>query len=148
MGLVNKEDVVLELEGTTQKEILHQLALKAYELNRVESAETFYEQLCLREKEATTGFGNGIAIPHARHKCVKQAGIIIARCQNEIEWNSMDEKPVQTCICLIAPDDKNDFHLAMLSKLARKLIYEDFVEMLKHGDIETLVQEVNKVLEN
>ena len=148
MSLVNKEDVVLELEGTTQKEILHQLALKAYELNRVDNAETFYVQLCLREKEATTGFGNGIAIPHARHKCVKQAGIIIARCQNKIEWNSMDGNPVQTCICLIAPDDKNDFHLAMLSKLARKLIYEDFVEMLKHGDVETLVQEVNKVLEN
>ena len=41
MSLVNKEDVVLELEGTTQKEILHNLALKAYELNRVDNAETF-----------------------------------------------------------------------------------------------------------
>ena len=137
MSLVNKEDVVLELEGTTQKEILHNLALKAYELNRVDNAETFFEQLCLREKETTTGFGNGIAIPHARHKCVKQAGIIIARCQNGIEWNALDGQPVKTCICLIAPDDKNDFHLAMLSKLARKLIYEDFVDMLKkmiHGN--------------
>lgn len=90
MGLVNQEDVVLDIEGTTQKEILHNLALKAYELGHVDGTDTFYEQLCLREKEASTGFGNGIAIPHARHICVKQAGIIIARCKNEIEWDSMD----------------------------------------------------------
>lgn len=146
MKLVNKEDVILSLEASSQKEVLKQLAQKAFELGRVENAETFFEQLCLREQESTTGFGNGIAIPHARHKCVKSAGIIIARLNNEVEWNSMDGNPVNTCICLIAPDDKNDFHLAMLSKLARKLIYEEFTEMLRSSDIDTLLEEVNKVL--
>lgn len=147
MKLVNKEDVILSLEASSQKEVLDQLAQKAFELSRVDNAETFFEQLCKREEEATTGFGNGIAIPHARHKCVKNAGIIIARLNQGVEWNSMDGEPVNTCICLIAPDDKNDFHLKMLSKLARKLIYPEFTEMLKSSDIDTLLEEVNKVLD-
>ena len=146
MKLVNEQDVLLNVEGTTQKEVLRALANRAFELGRVDDADTFFEQLCLREEESTTGFGNGIAIPHARHKCVKNAGIIIARLTNEVEWNSIDGDPVTTCICLIAPDDKNDFHLKMLSKLARKLIYEDFVNMLKTSEVENLLDEVNNAL--
>ena len=147
MKLVNREDVVLNVEASSKKEVLSQLAQKAFELNRVDNAKTFFEQLCKREEEATTGFGNGIAIPHARHTCVKNAGIIVARLNQGVEWNSMDGEPVNTCICLIAPDDKNDFHLKMLSKLARKLIYTEFTDMLKNSDVDTLLEEVNKVLD-
>ncbi len=147
MSLISIEDVVINLDGTSKEDILKGLAKKAFELGKVDDANTFFEQLCLREEEATTGFGNGVAIPHARHKCVIDAGIIVARFKSEVDWNSMDKAPVTMGICLIASETKNDFHLRMLAKLARKLIYPEFVNVLKTSDAETLVKEINAVLE-
>lgn len=147
MSLVTEKDIYLELNANTQEEALKELATIAFEQGKVDSAETFYQQLCLREKESTTGFGKGIAIPHARHTCVKNAGIIVARNNSELEWNSIDGSKVNVLICLIAPDDKNDFHLKMLSKLARKLIYDDFINILKTADTEELIKEINHVLD-
>ncbi|MFB6468198.1 fructose PTS transporter subunit IIA [Cytobacillus sp. Hz8] len=147
MGLITKNDIYLNLEVNTQKETLYELARIAFEHGKVDDIDTFYEQLCLREEESTTGFGRGIAIPHARHKCVKEGGVIVARLDHGVEWKSMDESLVEVCICLIAPDDENDLHLKMLSKLARKLIYNDFTDMLKNADESTIFSEINRVLE-
>lgn len=146
MNSIAKKDVYLNLEVTTKKEALNELAKIAFKSGKVDSASTFYKQLCLREDESTTGFGKGVAIPHARHDCVKKAGIIIARVNSELEWKSMDGSKVKVMICLIAPNDENDFHLKMLSKLARKLIYDDFINMLKVADEDTLVKQINSIL--
>lgn len=147
MMLITKNNINLNLEVNTQKEALHELAKIAFVNDKVDDIETFYKQLCLREEESTTGFGKGIAIPHARHKCVKEAGVIVARLDRGVEWKSMDGNLVEICICLLAPNDKNDLHLIMLSKIARKMIYDDFINMLKNADEATLLSEINRVLE-
>lgn len=146
MELINENDVVFDLNVATQKETLRVLAEMAYKNGNVDDGETFYQELCKREEESTTGFGNGIAIPHARHACVKKAGILFVRCAQDIEWNSIDGEPVQACVCLIAPDDKNDFHLKTLSKFARRLIHEEFVDLLKNADKETVLAEINEII--
>lgn len=147
MSLITTDSIILDLEADSQKEVLLQLANKAYALDKVENSDVFFAQLCMREQEASTGFGQGIAIPHARHKSVKEAGIVIARLQHPVEWKAMDGKPVDTCICLIAPDDTNDFHLKTLAKLARKLIYEEFITMLKTASKEEVVAKINEIIE-
>lgn len=146
MNLITDQDVVFDLAVTTQKEALKALAEMAYQRGKVSDPKVFYRELCKREEESTTGFGNGIAIPHARHTCVKEAGILFVRSRCKLEWNSIDGEPVEACVCLIAPDDKNDFHLKTLSKFARKLMYEEFVEVLKTADKEILLKEVNEVI--
>lgn len=146
MNMVNENNIVFGLEVTTQKEMLKTLAEMAFEAGKVDSAETFFHELCKREEESTTGFGNGIAIPHARHTCVKEAGILFVRSSHDLDWNSIDGEPVQACVCLIAPDDSNDFHLKTLSKFARRLMHEEFVEVLRHADKETVLNEINEII--
>ena len=146
MNLVNKENVNFNLETNTKEETLKKLAEMAFKLGKVSDEETFFKALCAREEESTTGFGNGIAIPHARHACVKEAGILFVRCTNDIEWEALDGEPVNACVCLIAPDDQNDFHLKTLSKFARKLIHEDFVDLLKHSSEDDVIKAINEVI--
>ncbi|MDT2659362.1 PTS fructose transporter subunit IIA [Enterococcus hulanensis] len=147
MEKLTEKDLNFDLKADTQKEALHALAEQAFERGKIADTEIFYQELCNREKESTTGFGNGVAIPHARHSVVKEAGILVARCKNNLEWNSMDGEPVNVCICLIAPDDQNDFHLKTLAKISRRMIHDDFIDTLKNASEADVLAEINKVIE-
>lgn len=147
MEKLTEKDLNFDLKADTQKEALHALAEQAFERGKIADTEIFYQELCNREKESTTGFGNGVAIPHARHSVVQEAGILVARCKKNLEWNSMDGEPVNVCICLIAPDDQNDFHLKTLAKISRRMIHDDFIDTLKNASEADVLAEINKVIE-
>ena len=93
MNLITEQHIIFDMEGSTQKEILHALAEIAFREGKVSDTDTFFQELCKREQECTTGFGKGIAIPHARHACIKEAGILFVRMKHKIEWKS-DRKSV------------------------------------------------------
>lgn len=146
MDKLTEKDLDFNLKANTKKEALHALAVLAFARGKVADAETFYQELCNREKESTTGFGNGVAIPHARHSVVKEAGILVARCQNNLEWNSIDGDPVNVCICLIAPDDQNDFHLKTLAKISRRMIHDEFIDTMRNASKQEVLVEINQVI--
>lgn len=146
MDKLTEKDLNFNLDAKNQKEVLHDLAIMAFERGKVDDAEIFYEELCKREQESTTGFGNGVAIPHARHSVVKEAGVLVVRNHSELEWHSLDGEPVNVCICLIAPDDQNDFHLKALSKLSRRMIHDEFIAILKNGSEEEVLDEINQII--
>lgn len=147
MDKLSTKDTILNMKANTKEEALRELAELAFAREKVESAEIFFEELCKREQESTTGFGNNVAIPHARHSSVKEAGVLFARGEQAIEWDAMDGEPVNVCICLIAPDDQNDFHLKTLAKISRRLIHEDFIDLLKNGSEADVLAEINRVME-
>lgn len=147
MESLSSKDVLISLQSETQNEVLKVLANLAFERGKVDNPDVFFTELCKREQESTTGFGNNVAIPHARHNSVKEAGVLFARTNNDIEWNSIDGEPVRAFICLIAPNDQNDFHLKTLSKLSRQLIHEDFIELLKNGSEEDILSKINSIIQ-
>ena len=57
MNLITEQHIILDMEGNTQKEILHALAEIAFREGKVSDADTFFQELCKREQECTTGFG-------------------------------------------------------------------------------------------
>lgn len=147
MELFKKENANIAVEATTQEEVLEYFAQQALELGYVDNAEECFNALVAREQESTTGFGNGIAVPHARYASVKQAGILFARLNQEVEWQSIDERPVEVCICILAPETDGNLHLLMLSKLTRRLIYEEFTQFLKEtDDLDMLTQTIQDSL--
>ena len=62
MALFTKDNMIMDLQGTTQKEILEDLAKKAYAMGAVQDAAALVSDYLAREEESTTGFGNGVAI--------------------------------------------------------------------------------------
>jgi PTS system fructose-specific IIA component/PTS system nitrogen regulatory IIA component len=87
-----------------------------------------------REAESTTGFGNGVAIPHTKIDGLSQPIISIATFASNVEWASLDQNPVQIAIALIMPtDDPNKEHLKVLSQFARKLMDDTFIAGLQEN---------------
>lgn len=103
-----------------------------------------------REAESTTGFGNGVAIPHAKVAGLTQPIVGIVTFDTEVDWQALDETPVAIAIVLIMPlDDPNKTHLRVLSKFARKLMDDAFIHNLKQNqhDAMALYTLVNDAIE-
>ncbi|MBC6316126.1 PTS fructose transporter subunit IIA [Listeria grandensis] len=145
MEIMNISGINVAMQGTTKAEILKEFAELALLNGKVSSAEGFYGDLWLREEESTTGFGGGIAIPHAKSAFVTEVGVLVGRGTNEVAWEALDDQPVHCWICLLVPETGGQEHLRLLSQLSRKLMDPDFVAKLKSGseqEILTLVQGV------
>ncbi|AYF40700.1 PTS sugar transporter subunit IIA [Ethanoligenens harbinense] len=84
-----------------------------------------------REEVDSTGFGGGIAIPHAKISGLKNPFVAIIRFKEPVDWDAIDDEPVKVAIALVMPSgDKNNLHLEVLAKLSRKLMDETFVQKL------------------
>jgi len=146
MAMFTINNMNMSLEGHTQAEILVSLAELATSLNLVVDRDSLVKDYQEREQESTTGFGNGIAIPHAKSNNVKTAAILFGRSTTDIEWQSLDGKPVNTFISLLVPANEGDVHLKLLAQLSRKLVHQDFVEILKRGDTREVLEIINQAI--
>lgn len=80
-----------------------------------------------RESQGSTGFGDGVAIPHAKSSAISEARVVFARSKNGVDWQSLDDQPVRMLFMILVPDhQKGDLHLKILQMLARKLTHDDF----------------------
>jgi fructose-specific phosphotransferase system IIA component len=126
-SLINQELVDLELKSSDQLEVIDELATLLVKQDRIKSKTVFVKGVLEREAHFTTGFGNGIAIPHCKSESVKQASIVIGKLNNGVDWNAMDNNDVHFVIMLAIPESEaGTTHLQILSKLSGKLIDEDF----------------------
>lgn len=85
--------------------------------------------LALQEREqlSTTGFGDGLAIPHGIVAGLDQPHVIFMRLEQEVEWEALDDLPVKECFFLLIPaSDTTNVHLKLLSKLAYHLADEEY----------------------
>lgn len=148
MELISPKAIVLNSTADTQKQIFIEIATLAHQLNYVSDKEQFAIALAEREQQSSTGFGN-IAIPHAKSAVVNQPAIIVLRTNHLIEWDAIDGEPVNCFICLMSPESGNNEHLAMISKLSRRLIYPEFVEFIKNEqDGQQIYAQLAEILHN
>jgi len=91
------------------------------------SDEAAYKQLVLaREEESTTGVGEGIAIPHGKGDCVTRPALAAMVIRDGVEYEALDDEPVNILFLIAAPDTGDNVHLDVLSKLSMMLMDEDF----------------------
>ncbi|MDN3680392.1 PTS IIA-like nitrogen regulatory protein PtsN [Vibrio tapetis subsp. quintayensis] len=83
-----------------------------------------FECMLNREKMGSTGIGNGIAIPHGRmleDSEIDQAVAVLVQCQEPIEFDAIDNRPVDLLFALLVPDAQCKTHLKTLSAMAERL---------------------------
>jgi mannitol/fructose-specific phosphotransferase system IIA component (Ntr-type) len=86
--------------------------------------ESIYEELRAREEIGSTGFGNGIAIPHCRFKEISEFVVGVVTVENGIAFDSMDGEPVRIVAFIIGPQSETTRHLKLLSALSLALSSE------------------------
>lgn len=133
-AIFDKNHIYFDERSRTQAEAFQAIAQKAFDLGYVKDKDSYYEGLWEREQEATTGFQDGIAIPHSKNPTCIKPGVFLIKFKHPIEWNALDGKPVRTALGLTIPEEGGEVHLRILSKLARKMIDENFRTTLNESD--------------
>lgn len=114
-------DAVLPLlRATTKKQALAELSKRAAQLTGLSETEIL-TALAEREALGSTGFGNGIAIPHAKLKGITRLCGVFARLERPIEFDAIDGRPVDLLCLLLAPAAGSTDHLKALARVARLL---------------------------
>lgn len=118
--LITPEAIMPSLKVNTKKQALQELSERAELVSGIPAREVF-DSLLQRERLGSSGFGNGIAIPHG--KLAKAKGIfgIFARLERPMEFEALDGAPVDLVFLLIAPESAGADHLKALSRIARSL---------------------------
>ncbi|MDG3084772.1 PTS IIA-like nitrogen regulatory protein PtsN [Vibrio hannami] len=108
-------------------EIISQIAAE----HSGQSSTELFECMLNREKMGSTGIGNGIAIPHARMFSCDQAIAVLLQCEEPIEFDAIDNKPVDLLFALLVPDAQCKEHLKTLSSMAERLNDKQTLKMLR-----------------
>lgn len=124
--LFAENHIYVDENSKTQDEAFKFIAKVAKKHGFVQDELEYYNGLKEREKEATTGFNDGIAIPHSKNKTVLNPGVFLIKFKNPIEWDSLDGSKITTAFALTIPEDGAENHLKILSSIATKLIDDDF----------------------
>ncbi len=86
-----------------------------------EATEGILDALAERERQGSTGFGKGIAVPHAKHPQVTEMMAAIGRSDGGINFNSLDGKPVRVVVLLLSPPDRSREHLDAMQTIFKVL---------------------------
>ena len=80
-------------------------------------ADDIYKAALAREKQGSTGFGKGVAVPHVKHDSVTRMVATIGRSSEGVDFAALDRSPVYTIVLLISPTDDPEGHLAAMEKI-------------------------------
>ncbi len=135
---------LIALDGApTEKEPCIEFLLDlAVDAGRVTDREQALEDLLQREKDATTGVGMGIGIPHAKSAGVDSPTIAFTRIDDGIDFDAMDDEPATLIFMLLVPEEGGEEHLSMLSSLSRSLMHEENRDALHEAESPERVEEI------
>lgn len=127
--VISPEIVNLELQATTKLEVIEALTDLLVGNGAVKDKEAFIADVLYREEEGKTGLGEGVAIPHGKSASVTNTSIAVGRTKTPVEWESLDDKPVNIIILFaVKNSDATTTHIKLLQKVAILLADEEVIE--------------------
>ena len=134
----NRDDAIAELVSSLEK------AGKLGERISKDIAKAIVK----REKEASTGMGKGVAIPHVKHKSAKEVIGVVGLSSAGIDFFALDKQPVHSIVLLISPLNDPDKHLKTMEYIFKHLQQEMFRKFLRQcnqpGQVEDLLIEADE----
>jgi PTS system nitrogen regulatory IIA component len=131
--LINPDRVVVGLRANDKAQLLQDLSRRAAGLLGM-SPQPIIAALQAREQLGSTGLGRGFALPHARVEGVTAFLGLFARLSRPIEFQAIDEKPVDLVFLLLIPPNAGNEHVAALAAISRPLRDQAFVARVRKAD--------------
>ncbi len=131
--LISPQGVVANLRVTSKKQALQDLARRGADITG-QPERAIFEVLIERERLGTTGVGNGIAIPHGKLAGLERLYGLFARLEKPIDFDAIDEQPVDLICLLLAPESAGADHLKALARVSRLLRDRSVCEKLRGSD--------------
>ena len=118
--LLTFERVISSLRAPSKKQALQELSRRAAEITGLHERAIF-DVLLERERLGTTGVGSGIAIPHGKLPTLETLFGVFARLEKPVDYQAIDERPVDLIFILLAPELAGADHLKALARVSRLL---------------------------
>lgn len=128
--LIDTPAILPTLKANSKKQLLQLLSEKAAALTGIPEREIF-DTILQRERLGSTGVGNGIAIPHGKLPGVKRITGVFARLDTPVDFEALDDQPVDLLFMLLAPESAGADHLKALARIARVLRDRDTVTKIR-----------------
>jgi PTS system nitrogen regulatory IIA component len=128
--LITPAGVIPKLRATGKKHVLQELAKRAADVTGLHERAIF-DVLLERERLGSTGVGNGIAIPHGKLPELQKLHGVFARLDTPIDFDSVDDQPVDLVFLLLAPEAAGADHLKALARVSRLLRDRTVCEKLR-----------------
>ena len=127
----------MNVPGGSKKRVLEYIAhLIASDLPDIDE-DVLFESLVAREKLGSTGFGNGIAIPHCRLIGCNEPISAVLHLATAIDFDAIDGEPVDLLFVLLVPEEATDEHLELLRQIASIFEQDDVRERLRNAPTNT-----------
>jgi mannitol/fructose-specific phosphotransferase system IIA component (Ntr-type) len=147
--LVQKKAICPALEASSRDE-----AIKAMMNLLVESGDVkadrvpeYVKAVIKRENRGSTGFGNGVAVPHVKQASVGKVVVAIANVVDGVDFNALDGNPVYSIFLLLSPEDQPELHLEAMEAVFGSLSQETFRRFLRQAttvdDVLTLLNDAD-----
>ncbi len=143
--LLSEDRIACEAGAHSKKRALEALSRLLAQDQLYVTAGDIFDSLLSRERLGSTGIGYGVAIPHGRVKNTRQASGAFIRLAEGIDFDAIDQAPVDLIFALLVPEESTDEHLAILSELASLFNEQSFRDSLRHAgsahEIYSLIRE-------
>ena len=128
--ILKRDTIIMDLTASVKEAVIDELVEKLDKAGGLNSRSEFKDAILQREMQSTTGIGEGIAIPHAKTKAVKQPAICFGRSVSGVNYESLDGQPAHLFFMIAASEGANHMHLETLSRLSTLLMDEKFRKQL------------------
>ena len=129
--ILSPDCTVCSIQGTSKKRVFEIISQVASEHISEVDQNAILMSLLNREKMGSTGIGKGIAIPHGRLVGLTKVMAILLTCTPPIEFDSIDNRPVDVFFAILVPEDQAQGHLQTLATIATKLSDKEVVKALR-----------------
>ena len=144
--MITNEKLVFSIkEKKTKNEILEEISKKLVDEKIATSLKPILKGFKAREKQSTTGLADGIAIPHVSSKEIKESKIIVVKLEEDVDWQSLDGKPVNLIIAIVVPESGRNEHFELLTQISGKLADPKFIEKFRKSNNEEITKIINSI---
>ena len=128
--LLSKQAIALNVSVSSKMEAIDYMTGLMERAGNLYDREGYKQGVLAREEEGTTGIGEGIAIPHSRCAAVKKAGLAAMIVKDGVDYEALDDEPVELIFMIAAAEGGGNVHIDALSRLSTMLMDEDFKNTL------------------
>ncbi len=148
--LVVQDAILADLKSTERDDAIAELIDALIEAGAADAKlrGALVDQILAREKNGSTGFGKGVAVPHVKHDDLKNMAAAIGVSQTGVEFNALDKQPVYSIVLLLSPKSKPDEHLQAMETVFSNLQKDRFRSFLRQATskeaVLTLLEEADQ----
>lgn len=126
VDILSNDNVIIPLKSHEKQKIIEEMVDHLFLMKKIGNRDRILKAILDREHVMSTGVGDHVAIPHGKADGVRDIVASLGITDTDVDFHSIDNKPVRLIFLLVGPPDKTGPHLKALSRISRLMHREEF----------------------